>query len=448
MRLNEFPPFHRMPTYRYRAVRVGVRRKISSTLDANSGAEALAWLKAQGLSPVALDEVQKGRGALFTRGGTGFASQELRNAPGGGLRSAVVHWWRAVAAQPRVKAGVLCAFTRQLATLIAAGLPILRSLELLTRQERSKGMRFVLSDLAECIRAGESLSAALSRHHAVFDPLYVNMVRAGEAGGMLDEILDRLARFLEKSARMRGKARAALAYPVILMIVAGAIVAALTTFVVPKFEQVFLTQLNGRSLPLLTEIVIGISKGVARHFLLLICAAFLTAYVVAWLSRREWFKHRLDRTALSLPLFGDFLKRVALGPFCRTFGTLLGAGVPILQALSLTRDATMNRAVAGALDHLHARIEAGALVAPTLADARVFPPLLVAMVEVGEAAGRLPEMLTGVADIYDDEIENASAAFMSLLEPLLIVVMAVVVGTIVIALFLPMIEIIRSLSGG
>lgn len=437
-----------MPIFRYRAVPARGRRRVSGTLDATTEAEAIAWLKGKGYSPIALDAVQGRDSALPPTG----AHLDPRGSIGDGranpFGAALVQWWRSSVAQPRIRAGALGAFTRQLATLIAAGLPILRSLELLSRQERTRPLRLILDDLANAIRSGESLSAGLARHPRTFDPLYINMVRAGEAGGMLDEVLEGLAKYLEKGMRSRGKVKAALAYPLVIIVVASGIVTALTTFVVPKFEQIFLTQLNGRSLPLLTQGVVALSKAVSHHFSFLVSAVALGVFLLTWASRQVWFKRCWHRWALKLPVAGDFLLQVSMSRFCRTGGTLLAAGVPILQALSLTRDATENRAVAAAIASLHARLEAGAMVATSLRETGIFPPLLIAMVEVGEATGRLAEMLTGVADVYDEQIDTTVTAFTSLLEPLLIVVMALIVGTIVIALFLPMIEIIRSLSGG
>ncbi|MBP7141051.1 MAG: type II secretion system F family protein [Opitutaceae bacterium] len=437
-----------MPTYRYHAVQAGARRKISRTLDAGSEAEVISWLKALGLSPIAIAKIREDDLAGEVRETRAADPEVFRLASFKEIGASLGQWWRSAAAQPRIRNKTLSAFTRQLATLIAAGMPILRSLELLSRQERTPAVRLMLNGLAASIRSGESLSAGLARHPRIFDSLYINMIRAGEAGGMMDAVLERLARYLEKAARTRGRVKAALAYPLVIIVVAGGIVAALTTFVVPKFEQIFLSQLNGRSLPLLTQAVLVLSKGVSHHLPFLVFVSALGGFSSVWVARQEWFKHRWHRWALRLPLAGDFLLLVSMTRFCRTCGTLLAAGVPILHALSLTRNATENRAVAAALVRLKTRLEAGAMVAAGLRETGIFPPLLIAMVEVGEATGRLPEMLTGVADVYDEQIDTTVTAFTSLLEPLLIVLMALVVGTIVIALFLPMIEIIRSLSGG
>lgn len=440
-----------MPTFRYQAVQAGVRRKRAGLVEAADEAEAVRLLKAKGLSPIAISLARR-RGAVGwpkgIGGGPGGARERRGDSAQGTGSGTVGRWLRASIARPRVKPARVALFTRQLATLVGAGMPLLRSLELLVRQDRGSSLRPVLADLAEVIRAGESLSAGLGRHPQAFDPLYANMVRAGEAGGMLDTVLERLAQFLEKTEKVRGKVKAAMAYPIIVMIVAGGIVMALTTFVVPKFEQIFLTQLQGRSLPALTQAVLVVSKGVARHFAFLVAGGLVAVVAAGWAGRQEWTRRWRDRAVLRLPVLGEFVLRVAVARFARIFGTLLSAGVPILQALMLTREATANRAVAGALAQLHGRLEAGATVAGSLEETALFPPLLPAMAEVGEATGKLPEMLESIADLYEDQVDNAVASFTSIIEPVMIVLMALVVGTIVIALFLPMIEIIKGLSGG
>ncbi len=436
-----------MSTFRYQAVQPGVRRKREGWLEAVDEAEAVTRLKAQGLSPTSLERVRPQRVSAWPeRGGRARAPRDdLAGGDGGG---AFRRWLRSSIARPRVKPEKVALFTRQLATLVAAGMPLLRGLELLARQDRRGPLGSVLADVADVIRAGESLSAGLRRHPQAFDPLYANMVRAGEAGGRLDTVLERLARFLEKAERVRGKVRAAMAYPIIVMVVAGGIVMALTTFVVPKFEQIFLTQLQGRPLPALTQAVLAISKGVSSHGGLLVFGGLGAAAAAGWVARREWARRWRDGAVLRFPVLGEFVLRVAVARFARIFGTLLSAGVPILQALTLTRETTANRAVAVALAQLHGRLEAGATVAHSLEETALFPPLLPAMVEVGEATGKLPEMLESIADLYEEQVDNAVTSFTSTIEPVMIVLMALVVGTIVIALFLPMIEIIKGLSAG
>lgn len=437
----------RMPIYSYQAVNPGRRRPVRGDIEAPTSAVAIDSLRAQGLHPTSMELFESARpdaraGWKAWRNWRGIAGKGVRlrrdaaPIPSKGVR------------RKRVPAVSVALWTRQLATLLAAGMPVLRSLETLARQERVSALKEVITHLSEVVRSGGSLSAGMTQRPHVFDRLYTNMVRAGEAGGMLDEVLERLAQFLEKAQRIKGKVIAAMAYPVIIVVVATAIVAALTAFVVPKFEQIFLTQLRGRSLPGLTQVVIGISRFVSEHFILTLLGLGGAGFAALWCHRQPWGKRWLDRVALRLPVAGEFFLKVAVARFARTFGTLMGAGVPILEALVLTRQATANEVVAGALEAIHVRVEAGQSMASSLSSTKVFPPLLPAMVEVGEATGKLPEMLGRIADIYEAEVDTAVASVTSVIEPIMIVVMAVVVGTIVIALFLPMIEIIKGLSGG
>ncbi|MEX2044187.1 MAG: type II secretion system F family protein [Opitutus sp.] len=341
----------------------------------------------------------------------------------------------------------LAVFTRQLATLVKAGMPILRSLEVLARQEKRRAFRTVLEMIADTIRSGGSFSDGLSSHAAIFDRLYVNMARAGEAGGVLDTVLDRLAGFLEKSARIRGRLLAAMVYPIIISLVAALIMGGLMVWVVPVFQATFLTTLKGRPLPWLTQAVVGMADGI-RHHVPVILSGFAAVAVLAWLFRRSSPGARvIDRLLLRIPVLGDLFLKAAVARFTRTFGTLLGSGVPILQALIISRDTSGNGHVARAIEAVHDRVREGANVADPIGGTGVFPDMVASMVEVGEETGALPDMLTRIADIYDEEVDNAVAALTSILEPLMIVFMALGVGLIVIAMFLPMVELIRGLGG-
>jgi type IV pilus assembly protein PilC len=325
-------------------------------------------------------------------------------------------------------------------------MPILRALEVLGRPERQPAFRLVIESVAETIRSGGTFSDGLSRHPRVFDRLYVNMVKAGEAGGVLDVVLERLAVFLEKAERIKGKVKSAMTYPLIILLVAVGIVGALMIFVIPKFEDIFASMLRGQSLPGLTRAVLGVSQFV-QHNVLLTVGLFVLLYGL-WLAFKSTaFGGRvLDWSAIHGPGWGDLLLKAAIARFTRTLGTLLAAGVPILPALRITRDTSGNHYVAAALDRVHDRVKEGEGIAQPLAANGVFPGMVTSMIEVGEETGALPEMLTRIADTYDEEVDNAVAALTSVLEPIMIVFMAVVVGTIVIALFLPIIRIIQTLS--
>jgi len=337
-------------------------------------------------------------------------------------------------------------FTRQVSTLLRAGMPLLRGLEVLGRQEKNRVLREVIEATADEIRAGRKFSEALARHPAVFDRLFVNMVRAGEAGGVLEVVLERLARFQEKSLQLRGKVKAAPAYPIVVLAVATLILVGLLVFVVPKFEQIFADLLKGAPLPPLTQAVLAVSDVVRSHFLWVVLIACGLVWAFRAYRRRPAGAQRVDGWLIRVPLFGDLLLKSLVARFARTLGTLLASGVPILPAILITRDTTGNACLAAALEVVHDRVKAGEPVAAPLAATAVFPAMVTSMIEVGEHTGKLAEMLQKVADIYEEEVDAAVAGLSSLIEPILIVVLAGVVGTIVIALFLPIVRIVQLLS--
>ncbi|MFO1452371.1 MAG: type II secretion system F family protein [Opitutaceae bacterium] len=413
-----------MPTFTYTALHPGTRREVRARVEAPNRDAALAALRAQRLSLTALEEAPPP--SRWERARVALAEARPRRVP------ALQRAW----------------FTRQLATLVAAGLPLLQSLEALARQETSPEFRRVLQELAETVRSGRSLSDGLERHPRVFDRLYLHLVRAGEAGGLLEAVLERLAGFLDKSERLKGRVRAALAYPLVVAGVSGLIVAALALFVVPKFEHLFLTQLQGRPLPALTQAVLGLSRLLETRAGALLGGAGLGVVAMLILHRHPRVRAWKNELAWRLPGIGRIVVRAHVARLGRTLGTLLAAGVPILRALVLTRAATGSLRVQRLLTEAEQRVEAGQTLASVLARAPLFPPVVAAMVEVGETTGKLPEMLVRLADIYDEEVDQAVTALTSLLEPALIVGMAIVVGTIVVALFLPMVELIKGLSGG
>ncbi len=340
----------------------------------------------------------------------------------------------------------LAVFTRQLAVLLHAGMPLLRGLEVLAKQERNQAFRCIVGEIAGTIRSGGSLSDALAGHPRVFDRLFVNMVKAGEAGGALDLVLGRLALFQEQSLRLRGKVRSAMVYPVIVMAVAVAILAGLLVFVVPRFQQIFADLLKGAPLPPLTQFVLTVSAAVKSHYLLALGVGFGVWFAFKALKRTTLGERVYGTLVITLPPFGELILKAIVARFSRTLGTLLASGVPILPALIIVRDTCGNARVTGALGYVHDRVKEGDPVARSLETTQVFPGMVTSMIDVGEHTGRLPEMLGKIADIYDEEVDNAVAGLSSLIEPILIVFLAVIVGTIVIALFLPIIRIVQLLT--
>lgn len=340
----------------------------------------------------------------------------------------------------------LAVFTRQLATLVKAGMPIMRSLEVLSRQEKRPAFKEVIENCADTIRSGGNFSDGLAASPKAFDRLYVNMVKAGEAGGVLDTVLERLSVFMEKAVKIRGKIVSAMVYPAIISSVAIGIMAILMVWVVPKFQEVFFTMLKGKPLPWLTQMVVGVADAIRKNIVgVLVVLAVLG--ILAWLFKRSRFGTKvLHWLLLHAPIVGDLFLKAAIARFTRTFGTLLSSGVPILQALIITRDTSGNVHIANAINVVHDRVKEGDNVAKPLESTHIFPGMVTSMIEVGEETGALPDMLVRIADNYDEEVDNAVAALTSIIEPIMIVLMAVGVGIIVIAMFLPMVELIKSLG--
>jgi type IV pilus assembly protein PilC len=346
----------------------------------------------------------------------------------------------------KVKVKILTVFTRQLATLIDAGLPLLRSLNTLARQERNVIMRNTMSQLAASVESGSTFSEALAQHPQIFNKLYVNMVKAGELGGVLEIVLARLAEFQEKAQKIKGKVKSAMVYPLVVLSIAVLILSFLLVFIVPKFQKIFADALPGTPLPAITRFVIGISNIFVSQWYLLIggVAVLVIGYNV--FASTTAGAVVLDRVALKLPVFGDLLSKTAISRFARTLGTLISSGVPILQALNITRETAGNHVIASAIAKIHDSVKEGESVVGPMESSSVFPPMVTSMVQVGEETGQLPDMLVKVADVYEGEVDNVVTGLTSVLEPIMIVMLAVIVGTIVIALFMPMVTLITGMS--
>jgi type IV pilus assembly protein PilC len=274
------------------------------------------------------------------------------------------------------------------------------------------------------------------------------MVKAGELGGVLEIVLTRLAEFAEKSQRIRGKVTSAMVYPAVVLTIAVGIVTFLMLFIVPKFEAIFKDMLGGRPLPAITQIIMDLSRFIQGNFLLI--AGVLTVLVIGlrFAIRLPGIAAALDSYKLKLPLFGDLLTKTSVARFSRTLGTLVSSGVPILQALQITRDTAGNERVSAAIETIHDNVKEGESMVAPMEASQIFPPMVVSMVQVGEETGQLPDMLTKVADVFEEEVDTAVAGLTSLLEPVMIVLLALIVGTIVVALFLPLITIIQDLTAG
>jgi type IV pilus assembly protein PilC len=346
----------------------------------------------------------------------------------------------------KVKSKILMIFTRQLATLIDSGLPLLRSLNVLANQERDKVMKNTIDKLADSVQSGSTFSDALALHPKIFNDLYVNMIKAGEVGGVLELVLTRLSEFQEKAAKIKNKVLSAMVYPIIVMTMAVGIMCFLLVFIVPRFEAIFHDLLGDKPLPPVTRFVLGVSGFMKDHGLVLLGAVVAIVVIYNFIGRTRAGRLAIDVFKLRMPLFGNLNRKTAISRFARTLGTLVTSGVPILQALNITRETAGNAAIARAIARVHDSVKEGESIVQPLEASKTFPPMVVSMIDVGEETGKLPEMLLKVADVYDDEVDNAVAALTSMLEPIMIVFLAVIVGTIVLALFTPLISIITGLQ--
>jgi len=345
-----------------------------------------------------------------------------------------------------VKPKIMMIFTRQLATLIDSGLPLLRGLTVLAKQERNTVLKKTIDKLADSVQGGSTFSDSLAQHPLIFNDLYINMVKAGELGGVLEVVLTRLAEFQEKATKIRNKVASAMVYPSIVLTMAVAILSFLLVFIVPRFETIFHDMLGDKPLPAVTLLVIGVSAFVKDHVLVLLGMIVVLIAAYKFIARSAGGRMMLDRIKLHIPLFGDLLRKTAISRFSRTLGTLVTSGVPILQALNITRDTAGNTVIARAIAKVHDSVKEGESIVQPLEASRAFPPMVVSMIDVGEETGQLPEMLLKVAEVYDDEVDNSVAALTAMLEPIMIVLLALIVGTIVIALFMPLISIISGLQ--
>jgi type IV pilus assembly protein PilC len=345
-----------------------------------------------------------------------------------------------------IKSKTLMIFTRQLATLNDAGLPLLRGLSVLGKQEPDPVLKKTINQLAEAVQGGGTFSDGLTSHPRIFNKLYVNMVKAGELGGVLEVVLNRLAEFQEKAQKVKGKVQSAMMYPAIVMVIAIIIMGFLLVFIVPKFEQIFADMLGGKPLPLLTQIVVGASRAIQQNILLIIGGVVGLAFGLKYAISTPKGAGLFDQFMLKAPLFGDLTRKNAISRFTRTLGTLVTSGVPILQALNITKETAGNAVISTAIAKIHDAVKEGESIVRPMEASGVFPAMVISMVDVGEETGQLPEMLLKVADLYDDEVDSAVAGLTSLMEPIMIVFLAVVVGSIVIALFLPLIGIISGMQ--
>ncbi len=428
-----------MPRYNYIALDARGQES-AGLLEAASTNDAIGQLRQAGYFPTSVYE--EGSGTAVER----KARERVKAAgsvapPARAKKKGIVLWERKT-----IKPKTLMVFTRQLATLIDAGLPLLRGLNVLSKQERDPVLQRTIDQLAESVQGGNTFSESLGQHPRIFDRLYVNMVKAGELGGVLELVLNRLAEFQEKAQKVKNKVVAAMVYPTIVLCLAFGIMSFLLIFIVPKFQQIFHDMLGDKPLPAITQFVISVSTGFKDHWLVVLGGFIALVAGYKFCARTPPGRHAIDSVKLRIPLFGDLNRKTSISRFSRTLGTLVTSGVPILQALNITRETAGNVVIGNAIQQVHDSVKEGESIVQPLEASGAFPPMVISMIDVGEETGQLPEMLLKIAEVYDDEVDSAVAALTSMLEPIMIVVLALVVGTIVIALFMPLISIISGLQ--
>ena len=395
-----------MATYTYTARTVTGELK-SATIDAGTKDEAMAQLRRQRLNVVKIDEASTGKKK------TGSVS----------MRDIVI-------------------FTRQFSTMINAGLPLVQALDILAKQSENPSLKEVTKQVVFDVESGNTVADALGKHPNAFSELYVNMVAAGEAGGILDTILLRLATFMEKNDALVRKVKGAMIYPGVIMSVAGIAIVVLLVFVIPVFENMFGSA--GLQLPMPTRIVIGASRFLKGYWWAVGLIAFGIQYVTRKYYATDGGKLVLDKVMLKLPILGDVLRKTAVSRFSRTLGTLISSGVSILDGLEITAKTSGNRVIQDAIMASRASIAGGDTISAPLAKSNVFPAMVISMIAVGEQTGGLDEMLSKIADFYDEEVDAAVSGLLSLMEPVMIVFLGVVVGGMVVAMYLPIFDMIQA----
>jgi type IV pilus assembly protein PilC len=420
-----------MPTYAYVAMNSS-GQEVKEELDADSSEQAIAKIRSKGYFPTKVKEKAAKKSARKKKGGETESMTPKRKMP------------ISIGGVPRKQ---LVAFTRQLSTLQDAGLPILRSLQILEQQQKPGLLKAIIGGVADEVEGGGTLSDAMAKFPKAFDKLYVNMINAGEAGGVLDLILARLADFMEKAAKLKKKVIGAMIYPAVVISIAVGIVSMIMIFVIPKFEQIFKD--FGVKLPPVTQLLLDISRWFANWGWAYVLATPIVLSLVWKLIRTsDGGKYATDAVKLKIPILGSILGKSAIGRFTRTLGTLISAGVPILDAINITKETCGNEVYGRALSKVHDAIREGESMADPLRATKTCDAIVINMIDVGEETGDLDKMLIKIADNYDNDVDVLVGSLISILEPVMVVILGVIVGFIVIALFMPMITLIQGMSSG
>ena len=368
----------------------------------------------------------------------GFSAISIKEARGGGFKIPGM-------GVKKVETKEVVIFTRQFATMIDSGLPLVHCLDILSSQQENKTFKEVLFRVKESVESGSTFADALSKHPKVFDQLYVNLVSAGEVGGILDTILNRLAAYIEKAMKLKKQIKGAMVYPATVMSIAVVVVGVILVFVIPTFARMF--EEFGGELPGPTKIVIAMSNFIVRYLVVIIGLIFAAIAGFKRYYATKSGRYQIDRLALKAPVIGPLIRKVSVAKFTRTLGTMVSSGVPIMDGLEIVAKTAGNKIVEEAIYSVRQAISEGKTIAEPLAECGVFPPMVVQMIAVGEATGAMDTMLNKIADFYDEEVDTAVGAMTAMLEPLLMVFLGTVVGGLVVAMYLPIFKIAGTVGG-
>ena len=425
-----------MPVFQYKATDNG-GKAVNGTVEAAHQQDAIAKLKGMGYFVTNVAAAKSGWKAQAAQKAGGKAGKK-KKAAGAGMNFSF--------GPATIKSKELTIITRQLATLIGSGLPLLRSLRVL-KEQRKGSASMVLSKVADQIESGALFSEALAKFPTSFPPIYVAMIRAGEAGGALETVLGRLADFMEKEAKLKGKIKSAMAYPVVIVVVATGILTFIMLRIVPTFIEIF-QDMEAGELPGPTLMLMNLSKLFTQRFYLLIAGVVALVVFYKVLNKIKFTKYYLDMLKMKMLVFGPVVSKSIISRFASTLATLISSGVPILRSLQIVRDTVGNEVISKALNEVRNRVREGEGISGPMLRTSAFPPMVTNMIAVGEETGAMDSMLEKIADAYDAEVDAAVAAMTSMIEPILIVFMGGIVGFIVIALFMPLIKLAMGLSGG
>jgi len=415
-----------MPVFRFEAMNAQ-GQSVKDEVEAANSEEAIQKIRGRNLFPTNVSEKKAAKKKKGAAPASGATPRRKTMAIGG------------------VSSRQLTTFTRQLSTLQDAGLPVVRSVKILEGQMKPGVLKNSLIDVADDVEGGSTFSEALAKHPRVFDKLYVNMIRAGEIGGVLDQILQRLADFREKAQKLKKQIIGAMIYPVVVILVAGGILTAIMVYIVPKFKKMF-DELDVE-LPAMTKMLIESSHFLQYRAYWIPIIAFGYFVLIKAIGATRGGRYAIDKVKLKLPVFGVIITKSTISRFARTLGTLITSGVPILEALNIVKETCGNAVVARAVSNVHDSIREGESIAGPLAQSKVCDDMVVNMIEVGEETGDLDKMLIKIADTYDDDVDAAVAGMTSLIEPVMIVILGCCVGFIVISLFMPLIKLMGSMGG-